>query len=82
MNLLRITHVNTGDVGYVIKENIGTFHHSKADNCTHIMLTGGAIFPAKESLEYFFKHIEGTGEKKHGRIRTNTKPKNDKRVKD
>lgn len=57
MNLLKLTHANTGDVGYVLKELIFTFHPNSADGSTHVMSNAGAIFPAKEEVEYFIKHL-------------------------
>lgn len=68
----------SGDKGYVIKDTICTFHHSSASNCTHLMFNGGAIFPAKEGVEYFYKHLTHLGDK-DGKPRTNTKTKSNKR---
>jgi len=51
LKLLKFTHANTLREIYISKELLFGFYHSEADKCTHLLATGGAICPVKESLD-------------------------------
>jgi hypothetical protein len=51
VTLIRLTHANNKQVLYIAKDLIAGFYHSAASACTHIVATGGAVFPATESVE-------------------------------
>lgn len=59
MTLTRFTHANHESVVYIVKELIGGWYHSPGNGCTHIVLTGGAVFPAKESLDEVTRRLSG-----------------------
>jgi hypothetical protein len=48
MTAIKLTHANLKQTMYVTRELVGGFYHSPANRCTHVVLTGGAVFPALE----------------------------------
>lgn len=51
ITLVRFTHANNNEQIYITKQLIAGFYHSTAQKCTFIAMTGGAVFPAKETVE-------------------------------
>lgn len=51
MTLLKLTHSNNNQTIYIAKDLIAGWYHSPAHKCTHVVASGGAIFPAKETEE-------------------------------
>jgi hypothetical protein len=50
-SLLRLTHANLKERIYVAHALIAGWYHSPGHKCTHIVASGGAVFPALESVE-------------------------------
>lgn len=51
MTTIKLTHANLNSVIYVVRELIAAYYHSPANACTHVVASGGAIFPAKETVD-------------------------------
>ncbi len=49
MTLIKLIHANNGQTIYVPRHNIAGWYHSPAHKCTHVVASGGAVFPAKET---------------------------------
>lgn len=67
MTLLKLTHANNGQTVYCPRALIFCWYHSPANKCTHVVATGGAIFPAKETekeVEDLYKQGKTPKEKK------------------
>jgi hypothetical protein len=65
MTLIKLTHANNGQTIYVAKELIAGFYHSPAHKCTHVVASGGAVFPAKENgdqIQALINQVEPTKE--------------------
>lgn len=52
MTLIKLTHANHKSEMYIAKDLIAGFYYSPGSHCTHIVSTGGAVFPALEDLNY------------------------------
>jgi hypothetical protein len=59
VTLVRLTHANFKRSIYVAKELIAGFYHSEAHACTHVVASGGAVFPASESVDDVKRLLEG-----------------------
>lgn len=55
---IKLTHANTKGVMYLPKPQIAGFYFSDGHKCTHVVATGGAVFPAMESVEEIRRLIE------------------------
>lgn len=51
MQLIKLTHANLKRTLYVAGNLVAGFYYSEANQCTHVVASGGAIFPALESAE-------------------------------
>jgi hypothetical protein len=51
MKLIKLTHANFKTALYVPTTQIAGFYHSPGSACTHVVASGGAVFPASESVE-------------------------------
>jgi hypothetical protein len=51
MTLITLTHANLKTKIVLVKELIAGFYWSEAHKATHIVATGGAVFPALESVD-------------------------------
>lgn len=51
MRLIKLTHANLNQTIYVSAELVAGFYHSPGNACTHVVASGGAIFPARESVD-------------------------------
>lgn len=51
MDAIKLTHANLNQPIYVIKMLIAGYYYSPANKCTHVVMNGGAVFPAQESVE-------------------------------
>jgi hypothetical protein len=51
MTLLKLTHANTKQSLYIVKTLVAGFYYSEGHKCTHVVATGGAVFPALESVD-------------------------------
>lgn len=49
--LITLTHANLGSKIDVAHNLIFCWYHSPANKCTHVVASGGAVFPAKETDE-------------------------------
>lgn len=63
MTLLKLTHANNGQTIYVPKHQIAGWYHSPGHKCTHVVASGGAVFPAKEAVEDIEALYNKEGEK-------------------
>jgi hypothetical protein len=59
LSAVRLTHANLKTRMYVTKQLVGGFYHSPANKCTHVVLSGGAVFPALESEDEIARLIYG-----------------------
>lgn len=70
MTAIKLTHANQKTTMYLAKALIGGWYHSPGHMCTHVVLSGGAVFPAAESPEEVCRLMEAdisqpkTGKKK------------------
>lgn len=51
MELLKVTHANRNNPLYIVAQQVYSYYYSEQDKATHVLATGGAIVPVKESLE-------------------------------
>lgn len=51
MTLIKLTHANHKSTVYIAASLVAGFYHSPASHCTHVVASGGAVFPASESVE-------------------------------
>lgn len=51
MTLIRLTHANNQQTIYIAANLVAGFYHSPASASTHVVASGGAVFPASESVE-------------------------------
>lgn len=51
LEAVKLTHANNNQTIYVIKMLIAGYYFSPANRCTHVVMNGGAVFPAQESVE-------------------------------
>lgn len=51
MRLITLTHANLNQRVEVSAQLVFAFYHSPGNQATHVVASGGAIFPARESVE-------------------------------
>lgn len=51
MKLIKLTHANLNTSIYLAADLVAGFYASEANKATHVVATGGAVFPAAESVE-------------------------------
>lgn len=51
MKLIKLTHANNKQILYISADLIAGFYHSAASASTHVVASGGAVFPASESVD-------------------------------
>lgn len=51
MKLIKLTHANHKKELYLVADLIAGYYHSPGHQCTHVVASGGAVFPAMETLE-------------------------------
>lgn len=66
MELIKLTHANLLKPVYVSPVLIFAFYHSEANKCTHVLASGGAIFPALESEEEIQTLLNKKGKEENG----------------
>lgn len=51
MKLIKLTHANHKTTVYIASDLVAGFYFSPGNQCTHVVASGGAVFPAMESVE-------------------------------
>ena len=51
IHLITLTHANLNEKMDLAAHLVAGFYHSPNHKCTHIVASGGAVFPASESVE-------------------------------
>lgn len=51
MKLIKLTHANNKQILYISADLVAGFYHSAASASTHVVASGGAVFPASESVD-------------------------------
>lgn len=51
MKLIKLTHANFKTTLYLPVPLIAGFYYSEAHKATHVVASGGAVFPASESVD-------------------------------
>lgn len=59
MTLVKLTHANLKQPLYVAKGLIAGFYYSEGHKCTHVVASGGAVFPALETVDAIQKILLG-----------------------
>lgn len=59
LTAVRLTHANLKQAMYVTKQLIAGFYSSPAHKCTHVVMSGGAVFPALETEEDLKRLVYG-----------------------
>jgi hypothetical protein len=49
MNCIKLTHANLKQPMYLAATLIAGFYESPGNRCTHVVASGGAVFPATET---------------------------------
>lgn len=66
MKLITVTHANLNTQIDLAAQLIAGFYHSPGHKCTHIVASGGAIFPARETVEEIRQLLNGAENAHHG----------------
>lgn len=61
IQLLKLTHANLNQTMFVPRALIAAWYHSPGHKCTHVVASGGAVFPALESVDEVKRLYETAG---------------------
>lgn len=59
MTLIKFTHANLKSTLYLQRDLIAGYYYSPANRCTHVVASGGAVFPALESVDEVSRLLTG-----------------------